>query len=64
MAVKENTIVAMITRIWEKSETPKYCPQGMEIIKSDGPASPKFVNHVGACGQCSIALEGERAKIQ
>ncbi len=61
MAGGEKFIQQEVGRL-EREVTPKqYCFLGKMIKLAYGPASDKFSQHVNGCGQCSQALDWERA---
>lgn len=58
----EKFIQKEIQRI-EREMTPKsYCALGKMIKFAYGPASDKFSQHIEDCGQCSQALNWEKAE--
>jgi uncharacterized protein Yka (UPF0111/DUF47 family) len=62
MADGEKLITQELEKL-EKEMTPiSYCAWGKWIRFINGPASDKFSQHIDDCGQCSQALEWERAE--
>jgi len=56
-------LLKQLTEKLEKEMTPKqYCSWGKWIRFINGPASTQFSQHIDDCGQCSQALEWERAE--
>ena len=62
MAGGEKFVQQEVERLEIEMVPKQYCFLGKMIKFAYGPASTQFSQHVDDCGQCSQALEWERAE--
>lgn len=62
MAGGEKFVQQEVERLEIEMVPKQYCFLGKMIKLTYGPASDKFSQHIDDCGQCSQALEWERAE--